>query len=692
MTTAKRILVTSALPYANGPIHLGHLAGAYLPADIFVRFQRLKKRDIVFICGSDEHGVPITILADQQGVTPQVIVDRFHEMNKNAFTKAGISFDNYSRTSLPEHKALSQEFFLKLYEKGHLIEKSSLQFYSPKGQRFLPDRYVEGTCPNCGYDRARGDQCDKCGKWIDQTQLINPVSTIDRDTPVLKATKHWYMKLGDFQEMIEAWLDTKTDWKTNVLNYCRGWFKEGLRDRSVTRDLKWGVPVPIKGYEDKVLYVWFDAPIGYISSTREWAKKIGQPDRWKDYWLNKDTRLIHFIGKDNIVFHAIIWPAILMGHGDYVLPDSIPANEFLNLEGEKFSTSKNFAVWLDEYLEKFAPDPLRYTLAVNAPETKDADFSWKDFQARNNNELADILGNFINRGLTFINRNFNHQVPERGNLEAPDREILAKIHESRDTIARNLENFEVRKAVTEYMNLARLANKYFNDQEPWVNLKQNRAKCATTLNVCVQVSRALAVLGAPFIPFSSEKLWHILNLSGSVHQQNWDDVGKLEIPSGYQIGELQILFPKIEDEQIQPEIDKLQKILNRQKSGAISTSAPVVEKKESPVDDKISYDEFKKVELRVAQVLQVERIEGAKKLLKIQIDLGTEKRQIVAGLAEHFQPEELVGRKIVVVANLQPAILRGVESNGMLLAAESSDGKLSLVTVIDSTDNGAKIR
>ncbi len=692
MTTAKRILVTSALPYANGPIHLGHLAGAYLPADIYVRFQRLKKRDVVFICGSDEHGVPITILADQQGVTPQEIVDRYHEMNKKAFANAGISFDNYSRTSLPEHKKLSQEFFIKLYEKGYLTEKSSMQFYSPKGNRFLPDRYVEGTCPNCGYDRARGDQCDKCGKWIDQTQLINPVSTIDRDTPVLKETTHWYIKLGDFQKMIEGWLETKTDWKSNVLNYCRGWFKDGLRDRSVTRDLKWGVQVPIKGYEDKVLYVWFDAPIGYISSTREWAKRIGQPERWKDYWLNKDTRLIHFIGKDNIVFHAIIWPAILMGHGDYVLPESIPANEFLNLEGEKFSTSKNFAVWLDEYLEKFPPDLLRYTLAVNAPETKDADFSWKDFQARNNNELADILGNFINRGLTFINRNFNHAVPERGNLEAPDQEMLAKIHESRETIARNLENFEVRKAITEYMNLARFANKYFNDQEPWVTAKQNRPKCATTLNVCVQVCRALAVLGAPFIPFSSEKLWQILNLSGSVHQENWDDAGKIEIPSGYKIGELQILFPKIEDEQIQPEIDKLQKILANQKPGAITSPAPVVEKKEVPVTNRITYDEFKKVELRVAQVLQVERIEGAKKLLKIQIDLGTEKRQIVAGLAEHFQPEDLVGRKIVVVANLEPAKLRGVESNGMLLAAESSDGRLSLVTVSDLTDNGAKIR
>lgn len=688
MTQYKRLLVTAALPYANGPIHLGHLAGAYLPADIYVRFQRLKKRDIVFICGSDEHGVPITILADQKGVTPKEIVDIFHERNARAFADFGIQFDNYSRTSLEAHKTLSQEFFLKLYEKGYLVENTTRQFYSEKSQRFLPDRYVEGTCPYCGYEKARGDQCDKCGKWIEQTSLINPRSTIDGDTPVIKETRHLFLKLGDFQQQIDRWLETKTTWKSNVLNFCKGWFSEGLRDRSVTRDLNWGVPVPVKGFENKVLYVWFDAPIGYISSTKEWAEKIGQPDRWKDYWQREDTRLIHFIGKDNIVFHAIIWPVILMGRGEYVLPAEIPANEFLNLEGEKFSTSKNYAVWLEDYLEKFTPDPLRYTLAANAPENKDSDFSWKELQARNNNELADILGNFINRSLTFLRKNFQSTLPERGELEALDQEMLQKIHEARDEISQNLENFEVRKGIAAYMNLARFANKYFNDQEPWVSLKNNRAKCETTLNICLQVCRALAILGHPFMPFFAEKLWKILQLDQTVDEQNWDDVGTEEIPAGHQIGKLKILFPKIEDEIIEPEIERLKRI-NTTMSENNSHGSPETAASEKTL---ISIDEFAKVDLRVATIIKAEAVKGAKKLLRLQIDLGFERRQIVAGLAEHYSPATLTGRQIIVVANLQPARLRGIESEGMLLAAEGSDGELTLVGVSEPIENGARIR
>jgi len=689
MNNHKRTLVTSALPYANGPLHLGHLAGAYLPADIYVRFLRLKKQDVVYICGSDEHGVPITILADQKGVSPKAIVDEFHSRNQKAFADFGIDFDNYSRTSLDDHKKISQEFFRDLYDKGYLVEKTTKQFYSNVSRRFLPDRYVEGTCPNCGYEGARGDQCDKCGKWIEQTTLINPKSKIEGDTPVIKETKHLFLKLGEFQEQIDAWLKTKTSWKSNVLNFCRGWFGEGLRDRSVTRDLSWGVPVPVEGFENKVLYVWFDAPIGYISATKEWAEKIGQPNRWKDYWQNDDTRLIHFIGKDNIVFHAIVWPAILMGRGGYVLPAEIPANEFLNLEGEKLSTSRNYAVWLDDYLKKFAPDPLRYALAVNAPENKDSDFSWKDFQAHNNNELADILGNFINRSLTFLGKNFDGKVPGRGNLDALDQEMLAKITETRDLVAENLEKFEVRKGVTNYINLARFANKYFNDQEPWTSFKENPGKCATTLNICLQVCQALAVLGAPFLPFFAKKLLKILQLNPNLAELSWDEVGQVELPVGHQIGKLKILFPKIEDEVIEPEIAKLRQIA----AGLTQKpEAPVEKPREETGPSLITYDEFMKIDLRVATVKAVEPIPNAKKLLKVQIDLGSETRQIVAGLAEHFTPEQLVGRQIVVVANLQPAKLRGVESQGMLLAASNADGKLTLLSVTEPIDNGSKIK
>ncbi len=685
----RKLLVTSALPYANGPLHLGHLAGAYLPADIYVRYQRLRKQNVVYICGSDEHGVPITITAEREGVSPQVIVDRFHEMNKRDFERFGISFDNYSRTSLPLHHETSQEFFLALYNKGLLVEKTVKQLYCPKCKRFLADRYVEGTCPHCGAPGARGDQCEKCGNWIDPLTLIDPKCMICGSTPVVRETRHFFLPLGRFQDQLRAWLDTKTDWKDNVRNFCYGWLDKGLEDRAVTRDLNWGVPVPLKGYEDKVLYVWFDAPIGYISSTKEWALKKGQPDLWREYWQAEDTELIHFIGKDNIVFHAIVWPAVLMGVGGYILPSQIPANEFLNLEGRKLSTSRNYAVWLGEYLDKFPPDPLRYCLAVNAPETKDSDFSWRDFQARNNNELADILGNFVHRTLTFVQRFFDGRVPERGELTAEDQQMLKVLQDAPGKIGANLEKFEVRKAVREFMEVARAANKYFDSQEPWRTARENRSRCATTLNICVQAVRALAVLGHPFIPFSSARMWRMLDLPGSVEDQSWDEAGAVHVEAGKPLGKVEILFQKIPDEVIEEEVAKLRKIAEQMEAESKETVSEFVPQ---AVQETISYDDFAKIDLRVAKVLEAERVPKTDKLLRLEIDLGTEKRQIVAGMAEFYKPEEMVGKLVIVVANLAPRKLRGLESKGMLLAAEDDQGNLALLTVEKDMPPGAKIR
>ncbi|MDZ7331422.1 MAG: methionine--tRNA ligase [candidate division KSB1 bacterium] len=681
METREKILVTSALPYANGPLHLGHLAGAYLPADIYVRYQRLKKRDVIFICGSDEHGVPITIAAERQGVSPQEIVDRYHYLNKASFEKVGMSFDNYSRTSLPLHHKISQEFFLKLHAKGYLSEKTVTQLYCEHCGRFLADRYVEGTCPICHAPGARGDQCDACGRSIDQIQLINPICVTCGNRPVIRETRHWFLNLKSLQPKIKAWLDTKTHWKENVKNFCAGWFKTGLEDRAVTRDLRWGVPVPLPGYEDKVLYVWFDAPIGYISSTVEWAQKIGQPDKWKEYWQDSSTRLIHFIGKDNIVFHAIIWPLILMGHGDYILPDNIPANEYLNLEGNKISTSRNYAVWLDEYLAKFPADPLRYCLAANAPETKDADFSWKEFQQRNNNELADILGNFINRSLTFLKRHFHNAVPTPGPLDELDREMLSRLAQAPEDIGNLFENFEVRKAVAAFMDLARFANKYFNDQQPWITVKQQPEKCATTFYVCAQVLKGLAILMEPVLPFSARELWQMLNMSTPLADCRWEDAGQPNVPIGHRLNQPKILFNKLEDEIIEAEIKKLQAITNKSQK---KTEEPLML-------EKIPYEQFQKVELRVATVVEAEKVEKADKLLKMKIDLGNEQRTIVAGIALHYTPEQMIGKQIVVVANLEPAKIRGIESNGMLLAAVSDDQKLSLIVPEKLMPNGTAI-
>jgi methionyl-tRNA synthetase len=555
--SSDKILVTAALPYANGPLHLGHLAGAYIPADVYVRFQRLKGADILFICGSDEHGVPITIRADKEHVTPNVIVDRFHAMMKDSFQRIGIGFDNYSRTSLPLHHKISQDFFLNLYHKGLIREQEIKQYYCTTCRRFLPDRYIEGECPHCHRQGARGDQCEACGRWLEPEQLVSPKCKICGSTPEMRATTHWYFKLSEFQKRLEEWQGSKPEWKSNVREFCSGWFQEGLTDRPITRDIDWGIPVPLPNAEGKVLYVWFDAPIGYISSSVEWAQNQGSPERWRDYWCNPTTRLIHFIGKDNIVFHAIVWPASLMAHGEFILPSQIPANEFLNIEGEKISTSRNWAVWVDEYLDVFPPDPLRYWLAANAPENKDADFTWKDFQTRNNSELADVLGNLINRCLSFVEKNFEAKVPPAGDLSDRDRALLNEIGNATQRIAAALEEFQVRRAIGELMDLARSGNKYFNDEAPWSSMKSNRARCATTLNTTIQLIASLSILMEPFLPFSAEKLWCMLNGQGSHRDQKWDLIPTLRLPDNHLLGKREILFSKIEDSVIEVQVAKL---------------------------------------------------------------------------------------------------------------------------------------
>jgi methionyl-tRNA synthetase len=553
----EKILVTAALPYANGPLHLGHLAGAYIPADIYVRYQKMKGTDVVFICGSDEHGVPITIRADREKISPQEVVDRYHVMMKDSFRRAGIIFDNYSRTSLPLHHRISQDFFLRLYDLGFIYEQETQQYYCVSCRRFLPDRYIEGECPHCHRPGARGDQCESCGRWLEPEQLIDPRCKVCGSSPERRATRHWYFRLSAFQEKLEAWQNSKPGWKSNVREFCSGWFKEGLSDRPITRDIDWGIPVPLEGAEGKVLYVWFDAPIGYISSTVEWAQLQGKPERWRDYWCDPRTRLVHFIGKDNIVFHAIVWPAMLMAHGDFVLPEEIPANEFLTIEGEKLSTSRNWAVWLDEYLEVFPPDPLRYYLAANAPETRDADFAWKDFQARNNGELADILGNLVNRSLSFVEKNFDNRVPAAGELSGEDRALLAGIAAAIPRIGRSLEEFQVRRAMSELMDLARGGNRYFNDSAPWATIKTDRQRCAATLNTTLQLEVSLAILMEPVLPFSAERLWKMLNLSGSHRDRKWDEAAGVRLPDGHPLGRREILFAKIEDEVVEAQVARL---------------------------------------------------------------------------------------------------------------------------------------
>jgi len=678
----EKILVTSALPYANGPIHLGHLSGAYLPADIYVRYKRLNGDDVLYICGSDEHGVPITISADKEGVSPQVIIDRYHEQNKKAFERFGMSFDNYSRTSIPVHHDTAKEFFLEFFNRGLLIEKKSNQFYDDKAKMFLPDRYVEGTCPKCGNEQARSDECENCGSLYDPSELKNPKSKVTGETPKLKETSHYYFPLGKYQPALEKYvneMNKKFGWKENVMQYCRSWFKEGLKDRAVTRDLDWGVKVPIEGFQNKVIYVWFEAVLGYISSTKEYSEKIGKPDLWKDYWQNPETKYVAFIGKDNVVFHCIIFPAMLMAWNDgqkpekYCLPQNVPANEFLNFEGKKFSKSRGWGIDVNEFLNLFPADALRYALAANLPENRDTDFYWKEFQLRNNSELADILGNFINRTFTFVHKHFDGKVPPCGKLAKIDEDMLKEINEYPDRVAKLFEKYRIKDAVNEMMNLARDGNKYFNDSEPWVTFKSDKEKCATTLYVCLQAIFTLAELFSPVLPFSSAKLFKMLNTKPT----SWKECGKPLLKDGNQLNNAEILFQKIEDDVIEEQISKLPET---NKAAGTNTN------------ELISYDEFMKIQLKVAEIISAEKISKSKKLMKLKVMLDDGERQLVAGIAEHYNPEDLIGKKVVVVANLQPAKLMGEESNGMILAVEKENGGLQVLDIDNAVKIGTRVK
>jgi methionyl-tRNA synthetase len=666
----EKVLVTSALPYANGNIHLGHLSGAYLPADIYVRYKRLNGDDVMYICGSDEHGVPITITADKEKITPKEVIDRFHNANKEAFEKFGMSFDIYSRTSLPIHHNTAQTFFKNFYDQGLLVEKKSMQFYDEKANMFLPDRYVEGTCPNCGNEEARSDECEKCGALYDPAELKNPKSKISGETPKLRETSHWFFPLGKYQDRLVKYVDEmneKFGWKDNVLQYCRGWFKDGLKDRAVTRDLDWGIKVPLDNVTGKVLYVWFEAVLGYVSATKELSEKRGEPDLWKEYWNDEKTKYVAFIGKDNVVFHTIIFPAMLLAWNDaspdkFILPQNVPANEFLNFEGKKFSKSRGWGIDVSEFLELFPADTLRYTLGANLPENKDTDFFWKEFQARTNGELADILGNFINRTFTFAHKHFEGKVPARSTLEVIDTEMLSYLEKQPLVISDLMEKYKIKDAIFEMMSLARACNKYFNDSEPWKTQKSEKAKCGTAVNICLNAIYTLAEVFQPVIPFTSQKIFEMLN----ARPVEWKLCGKTHLAEGAELNQPIILFNKLEDEVIDAQINKLGQ----------TESVP------AEVEPLISIDDFKKVKLSTAKIIAAENVKKSDKLLKLQLDLGSEKRQVVAGIAKSYSPEELVGKTILMVANLQPAKLFGVESQGMVLALDSSEeGKVKLIEV-----------
>ncbi|MBD3226459.1 MAG: methionine--tRNA ligase [Caldithrix sp.] len=683
---AERILVTSALPYANGPIHLGHLAGAYLPADIFVRYHRLKGSDVVYICGSDEHGVPIMLRARKENVNPQEIVDKFHNINKKSFEQFGMSFDYYGRTSSDIHHRTSQDFFRRLHEKNEFIIKSEKQLFDPEAGMFLADRFVQGTCPSCGYEDAYGDQCEKCGISLSPKDLKNPRSMITNAEPVLKETAHWYLPLGSYQPRLQEWINSHSEWKNNVKNQVQSWFTDGLQDRAVTRDLPWGVKIPEDVAREagidasgKVLYVWFDAPIGYISATKEWAEKQNQPEAWKHYWQDDDAKLVHFIGKDNIVFHCLIFPAMLMVHGDFIMPDNVPANEFLNLEGRKLSTSRNYAVWLDDYLNNFQPDSLRYVLASNLPESRDTDFSWKDFQARHNNELADILGNFVNRSVTFAHKYFDGSVPALYALDDLDRQVIEQLKQAPEELGKHLENYQFKSYVLRFMDLVRFANKYFNDKEPWKTRKTNPENCATTIHLCMQIVHNLAVLSEPVLPFTANKIRQIINMENKLH---WHDAAQLNLKQGHPVNKAEILFDKIEDEAIENESQKLQQALRKSSDS---------EEEEKQKSEEITIDDVMKLDLRVARITAAEKIKKADKLLKLHLVIGEEERQIIAGIARQYDPQNLVGQKIIVVANLKAAQIRGNRSQGMLLAAADGE-QLSLLTVMDDIPSGSKIQ
>ncbi len=676
MSKFKRNLITTALPYANGPVHIGHLAGVYVPADIYVRYLRKKGEDVAFIGGSDEHGVPITIKAQKEGVTPQDIVDRYHKIIKDSFEELGISFDIYSRTSSKTHHELSSAFFKKLYDEGTFIEKTSMQFYDEKAGQFLADRYIVGKCPHCGNERAYGDQCEACGTSLNATDLIDPVSAITGNKPELKETKHWYLPLDQYEGWLKEWiLEEHKEWKPNVYGQCKSWLDNGLQPRAVTRDLDWGVPVPIEGAEGKVLYVWFDAPIGYISATKDLTPE------WEKYWKDPETRMIHFIGKDNIVFHCIIFPAMLKADGSYILPDNVPANEFLNLEGDKISTSRNWAVWLHEYLVEFPgkQDVLRYVLTANAPETKDNDFTWKDFQTRNNSELVAIYGNFINRTLVLTQKYFANRVPERGELTDYDKEVLAEIPQIVERVEKSLETFHFRDALKEAMNLARLGNKYLADTEPWKVIKTDEGRVKTILNICLQISANLSTLMEPFMPFSSRKLREFMNIDVI----DWGKMGDGVIPAGHELGEAGLLFEKIEDATIQAQIDKL---LATKKANEMASV------KAAPAKENIQYEDFMKMDIRVGTIIAAEKVAKTKKLMKLTVDTGIDERTIVSGIAEHYTPEEVIGRQVSVLVNLEPKPLKGIVSQGMILMAENADGTLSFVSPDKEVKPGSEVR
>ncbi len=676
MSHFKRNLITTALPYANGPVHIGHLAGVYVPADIYVRYLRAKGEEVVFIGGSDEHGVPITIKAQKEGVTPQDIVDRYHSLIKKSFEEFGISFDIYSRTSSETHHKLSSAFFKKLYEDGKFIEKTSMQYYDEKAGQFLADRYITGKCPHCGNERAYGDQCEACGTSLNATDLIDPVSAITGNTPQLKETKHWYLPLDQYENWLKEWiLEEHKEWKSNVYGQCKSWLDNGLQPRAVTRDLDWGVPVPIEGAEGKVLYVWFDAPIGYISATKDLTPE------WEKYWKDKDTRMIHFIGKDNIVFHCIIFPAMLKAEGSYILPDNVPANEFLNLEGDKISTSRNWAVWLHEYLEDFKgkQDVLRYVLTANAPETKDNDFTWKDFQTRNNSELVAIYGNFVNRAIVLTHKYFSGVIPGRGVLNDYDQEVLAEIPAIIERVEKNLESFHFREALKECMNLARLGNKYLADTEPWKLIKTDEERVKTILNICLQITADLSALSEPFMPFSAAKLRGFLNMEPLA----WDKMGADVLPAGHRINEAGLLFDKIEDEEIQRQLDRLQ---------ATKKANELANAKAAPAKGNIAFDTFQQLDIRAGKIIAAEKVAKTKKLMKLTVDTGIDQRTVVSGIAEYFTPEEVVGKRVSILVNLEPRNLKGIDSQGMILMAENADGSLVFVAPEKDVMPGSEIR
>ncbi len=674
----KRYLITSALPYANGPVHIGHLAGVYVPSDIYTRYLRLKGHDVISVCGSDEHGVPITIKAKKEGITPQQVVDRYHEIIEKSFRRLGMSFDIYSRTSSPTHRVTASEFFRKLYDEGKFIEQTSEQFYDEEAKTFLADRYIVGTCPRCQNEKAYGDQCEKCGSTLSPDELINPKSAVSGAVPVKRETKHWYLPLDKYEGFLREWiLEGHKEWKSNVYGQCKSWLDLGLQPRAVSRDLDWGIPVPVEGADGKVLYVWFDAPIGYISATKDLT-----PD-WEKYWKSEDTKMVHFIGKDNIVFHCIVFPSMLKAHGDYILPENVPANEFLNLEGDKISTSQNWAVWLHEYLDEFPgkEDVLRYVLCANAPETKDNDFTWKDFQARNNSELVAVLGNFVNRALVLTKKYYDGVIPERGALTEYDEATIEELQKIKASLERNIESYHFREALKDAMAYSRIGNKYLADTEPWKVVKTDPERVKTILNIALQITANTAIAIEPFMPFSAEKMLKML----AVDKFGWEQLGSMELmAAGHTIGEAQLLFEKIEDDVIQAQLDKLE--ASRKAKLAAEAAQNVTEQKAE-----VTFDDFQKMDIRVSTILEAEKVAKTKKLLKLTIDTGIDKRTIVSGIAEYYTPEQLVGRQVLVLANLAPREIKGIESRGMILMAEDALGRLVLVQPEDKTMSGAMI-